>query len=126
MPVTGVRQATGMDRPPWRPRCLASPDSSASLLQALARALAARGFPGLGLPRGLQPLLPALNLLAKPLRERGYGRVGWVSAVPPKRLDRVSAERVARWMTGQYEWQRYPAVAIGASRVKPSSTDRMM
>jgi hypothetical protein len=99
----------------WRPRYVASPDSSSSFLEALARTLRGRGFPGLGLPRGLQSLLPALNILPEPMRDVGYGRAAWVSAMPPTRLHRVSGERAARWMTRQYEWRRYPAVAIGSS-----------
>jgi hypothetical protein len=69
----------------------------------------------LGLPRGLQPLFPAFNLLPKRVRDTGYGRVAWLSAMPPSRLGRVSADRAARWMTHRYEWRRYPAVAIGSS-----------
>jgi hypothetical protein len=98
-----------------RPRYVASPDSSSSLLLALAAALRGRGFPVLGLPRALQPILPSLNLLPKPTRENLYGRSAWLSAMPPSRLSSVSSERAARWMTHQYEWRRYPVVAIGSS-----------
>ncbi|MGH7509962.1 MAG: hypothetical protein ACREMZ_10870 [Gemmatimonadales bacterium] len=102
-------------QPAWRPRYVASPDSSSSLLLALARALRGRGFPMLGFPRALQPLFPALNCLPRRVREIGYGRAAWLSAMPPTRLGRVSGERVAQWMTHRYEWRRYPAVAIGSS-----------
>src|SRR5688572_28048543 len=96
--------------PRLRPRYVASPDSSSSLLLALAAALQGRGFPLLGLPRALQPVLPALNLLPKSTREILYGRSAWLSAMPPSRLGRASAERAARWMTHQYEWRRRYAV----------------
>src|SRR5918995_2925327 len=99
----------------WRPRYVASPDSSSSLLLALAAALRGRGFPTLGLPRALRPILPALNLLPKSTRVMLYGRSAWLSALPPSRLHRVSAERASRWMTRQYEWRPYPVVALGSS-----------
>jgi hypothetical protein len=108
-----------MPRPPrFRPRYVASPDSSSSLLLALAAALQGRGFPLLGLPRVLQPVLPALNLLPKATREILYGRSAWLSAMPPSRLGRVSAERAAQWMTHQYEWRRDGDPAIGARRFR--------
>jgi hypothetical protein len=99
----------------WRPRYVARPDSSSSLLEALARSLRGRGFPVLGLPRGFQPLLSGLNILPKAMRDVGYGRAAWASAMPPAHLHRVSGERAARWMTHRYDRRRYPAVAIGSS-----------
>jgi hypothetical protein len=98
--------------PRLRPRYVASPDSSSSLLLALAAALQGRGFPRLGLARGLQPVLPALNLLPKSTRDIVYGRAAWLSAMPPSHLGSVSAERAARWMTHRYEWRRYPVVEV--------------
>jgi hypothetical protein len=99
-----------------RPLWIAAPDSSSSLVIALARYFRGRGLPLAGLPGVLRPLFPLFNLLPARVRQAGYGWTGWLGAMRPDRLDRVSGEAMARWVTGRYTHRhRFPAVAIGSS-----------
>jgi hypothetical protein len=99
-----------------RPRALAVPDSTSSLVIALARYFRGRGLPLAGLPGFLRPLFPLFNLLPVRVRQAGYGWVGWLGGVPAERLHRVSGEAMARWATRTYTGpRRYSAVVIGSS-----------
>jgi hypothetical protein len=99
-----------------RPLSVAVPDSSSSLLIALSRYFRGRGLPLAGLPGALRPLFPYFNRLPVWVRQGGYAWSGWLGAMPPGKLHRISGERIAEWAARRYDrTRRYPAIAIGSS-----------
>ncbi len=90
-------------------------DSATAMLHALARYLHGKDFPALGQPRALEHLAGAIDLLGDRAREFIYTWSGWLEAIPPKRLGKVDAEAIARWMVNFYPRRRYPAAMIGSS-----------
>lgn len=107
---------------PRRPqRSVASFDSATAVLRASARALHGHGMAGLGaVPRGVAPLAERLvapvNALPEAVREEVYRRGSGSEGIRPEQLHTVSAEAIARWMTGCYGAGRsYPAAVVGSS-----------
>src|ERR687887_1667253 len=97
------------------PRGIAKFDSSAAMLQALARFLAGKDFAGLGQPSYLQTLTRAADIVPRKLRERAYAHLGAQEGVPPDRVDSIRSGQIAKWIADQYPRRRYPAVMIGSS-----------
>ena len=103
-----------------KPSYLADFDSASAMLSALGRFLHGRDFPMLGaVPRWARPLVKALSALVNRLpdflQEQVYIWSGWLEALAPDQLDRVSEIDLARWAVSRYPRRRYPAVAIGSS-----------
>jgi hypothetical protein len=90
-------------------------DSASAMLQATARFLCGRGFPALGMPRRLEPLAIAANLLPRSLRRLIYIEGGRKEAIPTSRLSEVREDALAEWATRLYPQRGYPAIAIGSS-----------
>lgn len=99
-----------------KPGYIADFDSASVMMRALGRFLSGKHFPGLGLqPRAMAPLIGMVNRLPVPLRDGFYTWMGWLEAIPPKRLQEVDAEELARWTVGEYPRRRYPGAMIGSS-----------
>ncbi|HET7910300.1 MAG TPA: hypothetical protein VFL19_06295, partial [Nitrospira sp.] len=86
------------DKPPY----LADFDSASAMLSALSRFLHGRDFPMLGaVPPWAGPTVKAacglVNRLPAVLREQIYIWSGWLEAIAPRRLERVSEMDLARW-----------------------------
>ncbi len=101
-------------------RYVANFDSEAAMLRALGNYLRGEDFPITGsMPRSVEPLMKALvavvNALPRRMREEVYTWSGRSETVPPKKLDRVRAEDVSRWVVSHYPQRRYPAAIIGSS-----------
>jgi hypothetical protein len=97
------------------PGYIANFDSASAMLRATARFLHGKDFPPMGLPPLLKPLMRGANLLARRPREEVYALGGLGEAISPKRLNRVSAERLSAWAASRYPDRRYPAVMVGSS-----------
>lgn len=102
------------------PSYVANFDSATAMLRACAAYLRGEDFPALGaLPKGIVPIMrpvtAAVNALPRRLREEVYARASSNEAIRPEELRLVSAERVSRWMVGEYPRRRYPAAAVGSS-----------
>ena len=93
------------------PAYVANFDSAAGMLRALARFLHGKDFPALGMLRPLIPLAPLVDRLPV----GAYRWSGAAEGITPRRLEAVSAERLAGWTVALYPRRRYPAVAIGSS-----------
>lgn len=103
-----------------KPTYMADFDSASAMVTALARFLHGRDFPMLGaLPRWTMPAMEVLagtvNRLPVWIQEQVYIWSGWLEAVSPRRLDRVSDADLSEWVVGLYPRRRYPAIAIGSS-----------
>ena len=95
---------------------IASFDSSAAMLRALARFLHGKDFPGLGItPSFLEPVGLGINKLPRRAREFIYIWSGRSEGIPPQKLGEVRAEEIARWVVSEYPRRRYPAAMIGSS-----------
>ncbi len=102
------------------PRYVANFDSAAAMLRATGRYLRGKDFPQLGMMPAramplMRPVASFINVLPQTIRERIYIRNGWGEAIPPRKLGKVRAEEVSRWIVSQYPRRRYPAVVIGSS-----------
>lgn len=53
--------------------------------------------------------------LPEGVRERLYKWAGGADALPPRRIDEIDADEIARWATGLYGDRTAPAVMIGSS-----------
>jgi len=95
-------------------RSVASFDSAAAMLKALARFLHGQDFPALGI-RTTPEVAPLVNLLPRGARESVYRWSGWAEALPARRLREVRSETITRWAAEQYPERRFPAVAVGSS-----------
>src|SRR5919204_2443614 len=93
------------------PAGVANFDSAGAMLRALARYLHGKDFPALGVLRPLTPLAPLVNRLPV----GAYRWSGAAEGIAPRRLARVRAETIARWVVASYPGRQYPAVAIGSS-----------
>ena len=99
---------------------IASFDSAAAMLRALANYLRGEGFPMLGIvPRWRAPLMKvaasAVNALPTALQEQIYIWSGRAEAIPAQKLPGVDVNRVAKWAANLYPKRPYPAIAIGSS-----------
>ena len=74
---------------------LATFDSAAAMVRALARYLRGEDYPALG--AGAKSFSP------------------WSEGIAPERLGAIRAERIAAWIVGQYPKRPYSAVLIGSS-----------
>ena len=105
-----------MRKPPY----VASFDSATAMAQALARCLAGRDFPMLGvLPAWMAPVMKlvaaAVNAAPKRAQEWVYRFSGAREALPLRRLREASTDRIAQWLVDFYPQRKYPAVMIGSS-----------
>ena len=103
-----------------KPPYVANFDSATAMAQALARYLAGRDFPMLGvLPKWMAPLMKlvavAVNALPQRPQEWVYRFSGAMEALPLRRLREASTERIAQWLVDFYPQRKYPAVMIGSS-----------
>lgn len=103
-----------------KPPYVANFDSATAMAQALARYLAGRDFPMLGvlppwmaLPMKL--VAAAVNALPQRQQEWVYRFSGAMEALPLARLREASTERIAQWLVDFYPRRKYPAVVIGSS-----------
>jgi hypothetical protein len=101
-------------------RYIANFDSATAMLRATGRYLRGKDFPQLGMMPGgavhlMSPVAGLVNAMPRKVRERIYIRSGWGEAIPPRKLGKVRAEEISRWVVGQYPRRRYPAVMIGSS-----------
>jgi hypothetical protein len=99
---------------------IANFDSEAAMLRALGGYLHNYDFPMTGavspsIEPLMKPLVATVNALPRRVREEVYTWSGRSEAVPPKKLDRVRAEDVSRWVVSHYPQRRYPAALIGSS-----------
>ena len=97
------------------PGYIANFDSASAMLRATAYSLRGQNFPALGLSPAMKPLAKAVNLLPRGGRDAIFALGGWNEGIPPRRLGRVSAERIARWAVSQYPSRRYPAAMVGSA-----------
>jgi hypothetical protein len=97
------------------PGYLANFDSASAMLRATSRSLQGRDFPPMGMARFQKPFMKGANLLAKEMREKLYALSGAAEGVSHRRIEKVSAERISRWVVSQYPERSYPAVMIGSS-----------
>src|SRR5919204_378712 len=88
------------------PAGVANFDSAGAMLRALARYLHGKDFPALGVLRPLTPLAPLVNRLPV----GAYRWSGAAEGIAPRRLARVRAETIARWVVASYPRRRYPPV----------------
>ena len=105
-----------MRKPPY----VASFDSATAMTQALARCLAGRDFPMLGvLPAWMAPVMKlvaaVVNAAPKRAQEWVYRFSGAREALPLRRLREASTERISQWLVDLYPQRKYPAVMIGSS-----------
>jgi hypothetical protein len=96
-------------------RYIADFDSTSSMVYALGRCLAGRGFAGAGVAPSLPRLAGLVNKLPVSTREELYRLAGWWEAWRPERIAEVDAEAVSRWVVEQYPNRSYPGVFIGAT-----------
>lgn len=94
---------------------LADFDSATAMVRALAAFLHGKDFPNLGLSSALKPAVIGANLLPTGLRQENYKLGGYLEAIPPEQVDRISDEDISRFVVSQYPERRYPAVLIGSS-----------
>ncbi|MFP5306833.1 MAG: hypothetical protein ACLGI7_13540, partial [Gammaproteobacteria bacterium] len=94
---------------------LAKFDSASAMLQALARFLHGKDFPGLSQPAPLRGLVRLADAVPRAARERIFAALGAREGVPPENIAHVDADALAHWATAQYPQHRYPAVLIGSS-----------
>lgn len=97
------------------PPGIASFDSATAMLQALARFLAGRDFPGLGRPPWQAFLASRADRLPRRLREQVFARLAAAEGVSPEGVGKVSAAAIAAWMAGLYPQRPYPAIMLGSS-----------
>lgn len=98
------------------PSYLANFDSATAMLRALGRYLHGKDFPGLGIyPSAMEPVARLINHLPRRTRETLYAWGGWGEAIPVRRLRRVRAELLSKWVVSHYPRYHFPAVAIGSS-----------
>jgi hypothetical protein len=99
------------------PSYIANYDSSSAMVRAIARHLKGRPSSALGLPvpYPVERSLLLTRFLPDRAKELLLTVSGGSEAHPPRRMDRISGERVARWVVDLYPRRRYPAVAIGSS-----------
>lgn len=103
-----------------KPPYVANFDSATAMTQALARYLAGRDFPMLGvLPHWMAPVMrlvaSSVNALPKRPQEWVYRFSGAMEALPSRRLREASTDRIAQWLVDFYPRRKYPAVMIGSS-----------
>jgi hypothetical protein len=99
---------------------LADFDSATGMLRALAGYLRGEDLPLLGAMSPsrtsvMKLVASVVNRLPRPLQEQVYIWSGWLEAVSPRKLGKVSGEEVADWMAGLYPRRQYPAVVVGSS-----------
>jgi hypothetical protein len=105
----------------WREQCMQASrfvarfDSSSGMLEAVAHYLRGEDFAGLGIIRYSKFLLPVVNALPKPLRQRLYRLGAWRESVSASRLGQLRAEALSQWVVEQYPRRPYPAMLIGSS-----------
>jgi hypothetical protein len=97
------------------PTYIANFDSAAAMVRATANFLNGQDFPALGLGSALKPLANLVNLTPEKLRDQIYALGGGNEAIPARKLNSVSAERISQWITSEYPQRPYPAVMIGSS-----------
>src|SRR5439155_14052359 len=105
-----------MSKPPY----VANFDSATAMAQALARFLAGRDFPMLGVqPDWMAPVMKlvgaTVNALPKLPQEWVYRVSGAMEALPLRRLAEARTDRIAQWLVDFYPKRKYPAVMIGSS-----------
>ena len=96
-------------------RAIANFDSASAMLRALARFLDGRDFPHLGVRAPPRPVARLVNASPVAAREQLYIWSGAAEALPTRKLARVRAEEIARWVVGCYPQRAYPAAMIGSS-----------
>ncbi|MBB1262096.1 hypothetical protein [Streptomyces alkaliterrae] len=97
------------------PRFLAGFDSASAMLRANAAFLRGEGFPSLGHPAPLRPIVRATRLLPERAREMFFVVSGATETISPRRTGRIDLEDVSRWVGEEYPERRYPAIAVGSS-----------
>ena len=97
------------------PSYIADFDSASAMLRATAHYLQGRDFPALGKSPMMKPLARTPSLLPRSAREQVFAVGGALEAHPAHALHQVSAEAIARWVTGSYPERPYQAVMIGSS-----------
>lgn len=119
----GAKNLISLDgRNTWRetaPRYLATFDSSAVLMRALAEFLHGREIRHLGMRGPMAAMagavMPLANRLPARLRQTLQARAGALEALPPEKVSSIRGERLSAWAASEYPQRRYPAVAIGSS-----------
>ncbi|MFC7704629.1 hypothetical protein ACFQXB_10535 [Plastorhodobacter daqingensis] len=100
---------------PFPPSYISNFDSASGFLRATALALKGKDFPGWGLGRPVKKILPLASHLPESIRELIYAGGGLGEGIAPSQTGKVSAERIAAWVTGLYPRRPYPGVMIGSS-----------
>jgi hypothetical protein len=90
-------------------------DSAAALLMATANATWGKGFPAMGHPPALRPLVRASEALPEGPRRAAYAAATGFEAIPQKRIGDVSADDIAGWVADLYPERRFPAAIVGSS-----------
>lgn len=90
-------------------------DSASAMLRATAAGLARREFPTLGVKSPMELVAPLVNRLPDAIKEQVYIWGGAMEAVPPRSLDELDEQAVARSFVAEYERRTYPAAMIGSS-----------
>ena len=103
-----------------KPPYVANFDSATAMAQALARFLAGRDFPMLGvLPDWMAPVMKlvgaAVNALPPRPQEWVYRFSGAMEALPLRRLAEARTDRIAQWLVDFYPKRKYPAVMLGSA-----------
>jgi hypothetical protein len=97
------------------PKYVADFDSATAMTRANASFLHGEAFANLGQGRLLGALAARANLLPWSLRRLVYIYSGAAEAIPTRKIDTVSSEEIAEWVTDSHPAREYPAVAIGSS-----------
>lgn len=90
-------------------------DSGSLPLEALAAHLKGKDYRWFEGSRIRAAAVRVVSHLPGRLREELYRLAGGLDAVPPRRIEDVDAEAIARWATRSYPARQYPAVMIGSS-----------
>jgi hypothetical protein len=98
-----------------KPPYVASFDSATAMAGALAAFLHGRGYPDIGQPSWLHPIVARSEWLPHRLRTWLFSVAGAREGVRPADIDQVDGGAIARWLAGFYPRRPYPAAIVGSS-----------
>jgi hypothetical protein len=100
------------------PRYIANFDSMAAMVRGIGRYLRGKDLPGMGIAipaNSTEPVGLLVNGLPRRAREFIYTYGGWGESIPSRKLHKVRAEAISKWIVSEYPNRQYPAVAVGSS-----------